>query len=477
MKDIKKDIKKSAGEGPSGWSGVSAYSGRIDKPTRRSYCSSYEWPTLAEEMYIYDTDISTAWRSLKNTLLSARFEWIPGPAAEGEDPELAEVAEELARSMNENMGLGGYSGRMNRSFENILSQILLYLPVGFRYAEVCWKYNKNEERYDIADIKDRKPSAHDQWITWPVDLEGNRLPDQPHTGKFTGVLQKPAVGDLVSPDIRGKRPFIPAESLLLFVLDQEGDDYNGIGLLRPLEPVYHRKNKAYLKLNHFLDSRSVPIIEVDDQAAHEEEGCDLVSVREQLERARVGAHDLMQGRTAFIETYSKVKINNQLMLEHAPEKAQAILDAAKMEILSVFFVQFLMLGVTDTGSRSVGEVHESFFRRASINVLDYICSVFNGDWKPGKGLAGAYAYMNLDMDYIPTDILPKLIHKGLEIDPTLEHLGNVIVCYEKGLLGELTSDDKQHLRTIFGLPQLPREENKDAIGVEGSPGASEGEEG
>lgn len=466
---MKEDIKARAGKGGDGWSGVPLYMGKVAKAERRTGCPSYLWPGLAEEIYTFDSDVATAWRSLKNTLLSANFEWAPGPAAEGDDPELAAVAVELARSLNDNMGLGNYSGRMDRSFEAIMAQILLYILVGFRYMEICWKYNEALDRYDIVDLKDRKPSAHDEWVTWPVDVDGKRLPDAVHDGKLRGVLQKPALGDAVGEGMQGQRPFIPAESLLLFTHDQEGDDYNGIGLLRSLEAVYHRKNKAFLKIDHFLDSRSVPIIEIDDEAAADgaDAACSPVKVQDQLAAARAGAMDLHMGRAAFLESYSKVKFSNTLMLEHSPEKAQAILDAARYEILSVFFVQFLMLGVTDSGSRSVGEVHESFFRRASINVLDYICSIFNGEWAAGKGLAGAYAYMNADEE-LPTDALPKLKHKNLEVDPALEQFSNILAAQDKGLIGFVSREDQQHLRNILGLPQLQVEENKDAISAEES---------
>lgn len=460
MTDVKKQIKSDVGT-QRGFSGVYHYSGKIFNPTERIFCNQREWAELAEQMYTYDSDIHTAWQALKNTLLSATFEWLPGPAAIGEDEELSDVAIELARSMNENMGLAGYSGTMDRSFENIMSQIVLYLPVGFRYFEVIWGLNKALDRFEIVNIKDRKPSAHDEWVTWPVDIEGNPLEGEYNTGKLTGVRQKPVSGDSVDEGV-DPRPFIPAESLLLFVHDQEGDDYNGKGMLRPLEAPYNTKLKAELKKDAYLEYRPTVTVEIDDSEIAETSNCDMKILNEQSSAVIEAVKAFQEGRARYVPSYSRVKPNSDLIIDHSPRDSQFIIDAAKQDILSVFFVQFLRLGVTDTGSRSVGEVHSSFFRRTCINKLDYICSIFNGRWAPGKGLAGAYAYMNSEDPNLPTDALPVLVHKGLDEEVALAQWENLMAAYEKGVL-TVTREDQQYFRTLLGAPQMEQEQNKDAI--------------
>jgi hypothetical protein len=97
---------------------------------------------------------------LRQTLLSAtwRFE------AASEDP----LCEELARYANEAFGFDGYAGQMAQSWEDQLSYLLEFVPLGYRYAEEVYKVGPDYEgktRVWLDLYADREPSAHLKWLS------------------------------------------------------------------------------------------------------------------------------------------------------------------------------------------------------------------------------------------------------------------------------------------------------------------------
>lgn len=446
----KKDPQKTVS-----WSGTQGYHGRISERRKPYSCPRSEWPLLAEEMYTENTFVATVIDAISDTCLSARFSFEPG------NPDDA-LSVSLAEQLNINMGLDGQGGRMKRSFEQIMRQILLYIPVGFRYFEVEWIYNEKEDMWDIYDLKDCKPSAHDRWIVKtedaPTELQGD-LEGLPR-GALRGVYQKYASGDF-APEESGQ-PFIPSWSLLLFTHGQEGDNYEGRGLLRAVERSYHRYNEAELKLQSFLRGRPTVVMKINDKEMVSSSGCEMPDIMTQITDVRNSAMQFQLGQAALIETWPGVDITDTLLLDHQPEMAMSIREEASNEILLRGYVQFLQLGTTDTGSRAVGEVHESFFRRSCINILDYVCSIFNGDWQPMRGLVGQYAYYNAPVDVIDSALLPKLVHKGLQVDPVYENLDRIMNAFNSGLLIK-TTDDEEQLRTLLGLKQKTVKAERDIL--------------
>ena len=434
----KKDPKKITG-----WSGDVIHYGRILDRHKPYSCPQSEWPQLVNEMLRHPA-VRTVARAVADTMLSSRFKWRPGDTS-------VELSVALADQMNKNMGLDGNSGTMRRQFEQIIRQVVLYLWVGFRYMEVDWKFNEETEMWDLYDLRDRRPSAHDRWQFLPVTDTGLPGDQGIASGDLQGAFQKHAHGDTAPAD--GGQPFISAWHMLIFVNDQEGDDYEGNGLLRALERAYHRYWEAELKIQAFSRARSTVILEVsgdDGQAAVGNSACELPDLFDQVADVRNSAAAFQQGAAQFITTYPGAKIANTLMIDHEPGMALQIRAEAVNEILMLGYVQFLQLGTTDTGSRAVGEVHESFFRRSCINTLDYICSVFNGEWAPGRGLAGQYAYYNAPVEVIDPSLLPVLIHEGLQVDKAYDNLDRIMNAFNSGLLVK-TPGDENKIRSLLGL--------------------------
>jgi hypothetical protein len=75
---------------------------------------------------------------------------------------------ELCRFANEAFGLDGYSGQMSMSFEEQLSYLFEFVPVGYRYAEEIYRVGPDENgkvKVWLDHFADREPSAHMRWLS------------------------------------------------------------------------------------------------------------------------------------------------------------------------------------------------------------------------------------------------------------------------------------------------------------------------
>ena len=168
------------------------------------------WVQEAEEMVRTDPIVRRSWHMLRQTLLSATWRFEPG--LEG-DP----ISEKLAEFANECYGLDGYSGQMTISWEEQLSYLFEFIPLGYRYAEEIYRVGPDKEgkiKVWLDRYADREPSAHNRWLS-----RDNQTLD--------GVLQN-TVGITYTPEP------IPANKLLLLTLNKTGSNFEGIGMLRPV---------------------------------------------------------------------------------------------------------------------------------------------------------------------------------------------------------------------------------------------------
>jgi phage gp29-like protein len=143
--------------------------------------------------------------------------------------------------------------------------------------------------------------------------------------------------------------------------------------------------------------------------------------------------------------------------------AQGPLDIIKEcdnQISQAFLAQFANLGITDTGSRSVGEVHLSVFRRAAINLCDIVASAVSGVDRRGAGTIGRLIRWNYGT--VDPSKLPRLVHTGLDTDDLAESLAMLPQLVTSGLL---TPDDEleRAIRERLGAGDLPEEAQRSAL--------------
>jgi hypothetical protein len=369
---------------------------------------------------------------LRQTLLSATWRFIPG--VEG-DP----TSEELARYANEAYGFDGHAGQMSMSFEDQLTYLFEYVPLGYRYAEEVYRVgldSNGQTKVWLDYYADREPSAHNEWLS----RDGQHL---------DGVLQN-TVG------------IGPANKLLLLTLNKTGSNFEGVGMLRPVWWWWRTKQRVSNMMCVGLDRWAIPTPKVTvDRSVAELQGLNDSDIDAMVNDAEAQAQAFLSAEQAYLIENAAVKFDSYSTTPYL--YSQGPLDIIKEcdnQISQAFLAQFANLGITDTGSRSVGEVHLSMFRRAAINLCDIVASRISGVDRSGAGTIGRLIKFNYGA--VEPSKLPRLVHTGLDTDDLAESLGMLGPLVQYGLL---TPDDEleRAIRERLGAGDLPEDAQRSAL--------------
>jgi len=171
---------------------------------------------------------------------------------------------------------------------------------------------------------------------------------------------------------------------------------------------------------------------------------------------------------AFLSTEQQYLVENAAVrfdsYSTAPQLySQGPLDIIKEcdnQISQAFLAQFANLGISDTGSRSVGEIHLSVFRRAAINLCDLVASQISGEDRAGGGTIGRLIKFNYG--YVDPSKLPRLTHTGLDTDDLAEALPILGPLVQFGLL---TPDNEleRAIRQRLGAGELPEDAQRSVM--------------
>ncbi len=419
-----------------GWAGTRMHHGQVSDHETHPELQGDQWPIAERDMRRTDSSVGAIWRATRDSLLSARWSFKPG---DSDHP----VSRRLADTANRLFGFNGYTGRLLRPWENALEQAVLYFPVGFRYGEVRFRRMRNG-RIDIIDPwVDREPTAHYRWV----------FDDQ---GDWIGVQQKAPVGDLGR--TLGPGPFIPADELVYLAHGVEGQNLSGCGALRPAyDPLSRKRDVEDLSMAATERwSNGVPEIVIDEQGA-QDAGVSPAELEQQAQQVRQSVAAFLTGDCAWIETTPWVLVK-QFGGDLDPSRAMAQIEALDGAIKGTFLLQFLNLGTTPTGSRSVGEVHHDLWRTSLCQVLDRVAAAYNGCQRPGGGVIGRW--VDLNWAGVDPDLYPRLEHAGLSVDPLVDAItsGKIeSLTTARWLDPENQSDrDRVRHRVGFGLERTDR---------------------
>ena len=413
-----------------GITGTQLAGGKIVGKERNPKLTGLNWIREAEDMLQTDPVVRRSWHMLRQTLLSATWRFQPGVE---NDP----VAEELARFANECFGFDGYSGQMSVSFEEQLSYLWEFVPFGYRYAEEVYKIgpdSKGKIKVWLDYYADREPSAHNRWLS----ADGQHL---------DGVLQN-VVGYTYTPEP------IPANKLLLLTLNRTGSNFEGIGMLRSVWWWWRTKQRVSNLMCVGLERWAVPTPKVKvDRSQAEQQGLTDADLSAMIDDAAEQAQAFLATEQSYLVESPVIQFDSYGTTPNL--YSQGPLDIIKEcdnQISQAFLAQFANLGISDTGSRSVGEVHLSVFRRAAINLCDIVASQISGCDRRGGGTIGRLIRWNFG--YVDPSKLPRLVHTGLDTDDLAESLGMLPGLVQSGLL---TPDDEleRAIRERLGAGDLP----------------------
>ena len=423
--------------GARGISGTQLSGGVIAKESN-AQLTGLNWVQEAEEMLRTDPIVRRSWHMLRQTLLSASWRFEPG--VEGDL-----LAEELARYANECWGFDGHSGQMITSWEDQLSYLFEFVPVGYRYAEEVYRVGPDSTgkvRVWLSHYADREPSAHSRWLSR----------DDQH---LDGVMQNVVGG--------GKVPEpIPANKLLLLTLNRTGSNFEGVGMLRPVWWWWRTKQRVSNLMCVGLDRWAVPTPKVVvDRAVAEQIGLTDGDIDAMIDDAESQAQAFISAEQSYLVENSAVKFDTYAATPNLYADGPInIITKCDSQIAAAFLAQFADLGNTETGARSVGEIHLSVFRRAAINLCDLVASQVSGVDRRGGGTIGRLIRWNYGA--VDPSKLPKLTHTGLDTDDLAESLAMLPGLVQAGLI---TPDDELEriIRAKLGAGDLPEDAQRSPL--------------
>jgi len=349
----------------------------------------------------------------------------------------------------------GKIARLERNWESILNSLSNYPSIGYWVLEEIYKYE--DGLIWLEDMADLEPDSVKGWIS------------DPETGKLTHVQQYGW-----SQGEKNPKP-LPAHKALIVCKDKTGRNWEGVGMLRSCVSWYELTNviQDNLAYGAYRWGKTIPKVRVNrppqealdtSTSAYTED-----EINEQIEYANATAQALSEGRATFIsdtpiaqiETYGDGNFGTM-----AKDLRETIVHA-NQEMSTRYAAQWLELGVSNTGSRNVGEVHYEAFRTMMINLIDEIVNSITGMDRPGQGtiyrLLAANFYPN---GIVPPAEMPIVSHSGLTANAIADGLAHVINLVNQGIL-KVDNELENAIRKIFGLSQVKAaKETQEVSGVQ-----------
>jgi hypothetical protein len=390
-----------------GDTGVKVSGGRYDEEYN-SRLKGEEGRKIFDRMRKHDGKISGHLKIITDLIRSATFHVKPA----GSDPESKRIADASWFMLNS----------MNITFDDFIRQILLMLPFGFMpfnwwVADKEFPKEFGEAKYSIS-VSPRLPSSIVKWET--------------SKGK-EGIVQRMS---------NGKEIDIPIESLIVFTHRKEGDNYEGVSILRPMYRSWFYKEVLYKiqALQAEFHSKAIPIGSVPEGTPPESEAYKKFDTL--LKKFTV-----TQG--GYLIKFSGWDINILDM------KSRDIIDISKAiemhddEISEAFALQFL--GIHNLSGDAIDEISQLFYLSIS-STVSYICEVIN------KRIIKTFCDLNFnDIGIYPELSFGKIGNTNLKaFAQAIRHLFySGAVTYDK--------PTEEFIRKDFNLPPVSEEGRGESI--------------
>jgi phage gp29-like protein len=239
-------------------------------------------------------------------------------------------------------------------FTTFVNEALTLMPFGFSLFEVVHNVVNNHPKFGTFNgLKAIAFRSQKTIENWQLEIK---------TGALLGVNQY-TFSDL------GGNEFIPGEFLLVFTHAKEGDNYEGISVLRPMYGPYVRKN-LYLKLAAIgLEKYAVgtPIGTVPAGKERSPEFAEFQAVLENYTSHETAYIIKPQGWDITIEKgdFDADKIKELLVFENG-------------EMVNSMVANFLILGMNGSGGAySLGSNLGEFFTSGIQSYADLVCDGVN----------------------------------------------------------------------------------------------------
>lgn len=226
---------------------------------------------------------------------------------------------------------------------------------------------------------------------------------------------------------------IPAKFLSIFTMDREGQNFEGVSMLRPAYGPWIRK-QTYLKLQAIgIEKFAVPT--------------PIMTIPEGKENTEQfnNAVDVLKAYTSHQCNYLTKPEGWDLNLEgndFDPAKVQTAIDSENKEMVNAFMANFLELGQTGSGSYALSNDLSDFFLAGLEHIGSVICEEFNDVIIPEL----------MRLNFGPKVASPKLVCSGIS-DKAGKELADVLGVLTQSKV--IIPDDvlEAHMRKRYKLPE------------------------
>lgn len=308
-------------------------------------------------------------------------------------------------------------------WETHLHEALTMLVFGYSLFETIHSVVFNHEKFGtfngLRALAYRSQKTIERWIV------------EPSTGELQAVEQL-AMGDVAvagSPIAR-----MDAKFLLVFTLQKEGDNYEGISALRPMFGPWFRKN-LYLKITGIgLEKHAMGTV-VGTIPAGQENSEDFAKFKELLENFT--AHE-----SAFLIKPAGWEIEI-VKNDFDASKVKEIIVFENTEMINSLVANFLALGQSGAGgSFALGSDLSDFFLTGIQNYANIIAGVWNRKLIPDL----------IKMNFGPQKAYPKLKFTGIN-DKAGKELADILAALTNNKMIKPDMKLEEFLRDQYRLPK------------------------
>lgn len=359
-----------------------------------------------DEMARSESQISMILNGIMNPIKSAEWAFEAARDVEGGDVH-AELMETIFKK-----GL---------DWETFLHEALTFLKYGYSPFEVVHSVVLNHEKFGnfngLKALAFRSPKTIERWILDQV------------TGSLKSIEQYSYT------DLGKENHFvIPGEFVLLFSHQKEGDNYEGISILRAMYGPWFRKN-LYLKIAAIGAEKNAVGTPIATIPSGKEKSPEYTKLKEILKKYTVH-------QSAFITIPEGWKITFEKG-EFDADKLEKLLVYEDKQMVNAVVANFLALGMSGGGgSFALGTDLSDFFLTGIQCYANLICGVVNRQLIPQL----------IKMNYGEQASYPTLKCTGIN-DKAGKELSEIIVANVSA--GVLKADDKleKFVRKSYNMPE------------------------
>lgn len=308
-------------------------------------------------------------------------------------------------------------------WETHLHEVLTMLVFGFSLFEIVHNVVFNHPKYGtfngLKGLAFRSQKTIERWYT------------DRSTGNLESVEQW-VTGDLRPED--SQKICMLAEFLLVFSLQKEGDNYEGISALRPMYGPYFRKN-LYLRIAAIGMEKNAIGTPLGTTPKGKQDPADETAFKEVLENFT--AHE-----SAYLIKPEGWEIE-LLKTDFDAEAVKEMILLENTEMINSLVANFLALGTNGGGGAfALGSDLSDFFLTGIQNYANIICGVWNRKLIPDL----------VKLNFGPQPSYPKLKATGIN-DKAGKELAEIIKSMIDAQAIKADTPTEDFLRKQYGLPK------------------------